>query len=167
MDFENLLITVMGKGARERIVPMSLELRKVLVRWRKQHDSEYFFPTRSGNRLSYHNVLKEFKSLCERLNITGVRMSFHQLRRSFAKSFIQEGGSLSHLMRMLGHSNVTTTQRYVNLLTEDLKETHKKTSILPAAKDRRALYYTLPENARRYVKLSMKARGFWLTCSLY
>ena len=130
VDFENLLITVMGKGNKERPVPMSLELRKVLYRWCGKHTHEFIFSTRQGGRLSYHNVLRDFKNLCGRLGIEGVRLSPHTLRHTFAKHYVKSGGNLFYLMKALGHTTLTMSKRYVDLDADDLKEMHTKVSIM-------------------------------------
>lgn len=58
VDLENMLLTVMGKGKKERLVPFSFELRRVLVRYmQREHrkGSQLVFSTREGAKLSYHN----------------------------------------------------------------------------------------------------------------
>jgi site-specific recombinase XerD len=130
IDFENLLITVRGKGNKERIVPMSIELRKVLFRFSQKHQFDVFFPTRFGSRLEYHNILGDFKELAKRLNIRGVRVSFHTLRHSFAVNYVRNGGNLFYLQKALGHETLQMTRRYTELNSEDLKMMHAKTSLL-------------------------------------
>lgn len=128
VDFENLIITVKGKGDKERVVPMSYELRKVLFKYLKRVSSRWVFPTRSGGRLSYRNALRDFAWLCHKVDVP--YKPFHYLRRTFARNYITQGGSLFMLQRCLGHESITTTQRYVNLNVDDLKEVHLRTSIL-------------------------------------
>lgn len=128
IDFNNLLITVRGKGNKDRVVPISFELRKVLFNLLKASPHEAVFAARSGNRLSYRNILREWEAFCHKLDIP--YRPFHQLRHNFALSFIREGGDVFTLRRLLGHSSIQTTSIYVNLQTEDLKRAHAKTSIL-------------------------------------
>jgi integrase/recombinase XerD len=130
VDFDNLLLTVKGKGNKDRTVPMSLELRKVLYRWSNKHPHQLMFPTRQGARLGYHNVLRDFKNLATRLGIEGVRVSPHTLRHTFAKSYVKSGGNLFYLMKALGHTTLAMSKRYVELDSEDLKEMHTKVSIM-------------------------------------
>jgi integrase/recombinase XerD len=132
VDYDNMLITVRGKGNKERIVPMSFELRKVLLRYQRMHPHSHalLFPTRDGGRLSYHNILRDFKNLAKELGIEGVRVSFHTLRHGFALNYIRNGGSPFHLKKAMGHSDLKTTLGYVELVTEDLQQEHTKTSIL-------------------------------------
>ncbi|MEK6300252.1 MAG: site-specific integrase [Acidobacteriota bacterium] len=130
IDFDNLFLTVNGKGNKARVVPLSQELRKVLYRWSRHHDSELFFSTRHGSKLSYRNSLRDFQNLAKKLGITGVRIGWHTLRHGFALNYVRQGGSLFHLQKALGHSSLQMTRRYVELSNEDLKEMHHKTSLL-------------------------------------
>jgi integrase/recombinase XerD len=130
VDFENLLITVKGKGSKERIVPMSLELRKVPFRFAQKHKFDVFFPTRYGGRLEYHNILGDFKDLGKRLGIQGVRVCFHTLRHTFAVNYVRNGGNLFYLQKALGHETLQMTRRYTELNGDDLKIMHTKTSLL-------------------------------------
>jgi site-specific recombinase XerD len=134
VDFNNFLITIVGKGNKERIVPFSPELRRTLYNYDKKnkYSDLWFFPTKSGNKMIYHNFLKEWHSLCQKLDLP--KRGFHQLRHNFGLNFIREGGDISELRRLLGHSSIQTTQIYINLQTEDLKRAHAKTSILSRLK---------------------------------
>lgn len=132
LDFENLLVHVQGKGNKERIIPMSTEGRRVLYQWARSHPYPYIFPCRAGGQVRYRNILRDFKGLCSRLGVTGVRASFHTLRHTFATNYIAKGGSVLHLQRILGHTTLTMTQRYVHLQTQDLADVHEKyTSVGP------------------------------------
>jgi integrase/recombinase XerD len=130
IDFDNLLIIVKGKGNKDRIIPISLELRKTLYKFLQRHQHNFVFATRSGNRLSYDNTRREFRRLCHRLGINGFDGSFHAFRRCFAKNYLRQGGNLFYLQQTLGHSKVETTRRYVEVETSDLQRTHLRTSIL-------------------------------------
>jgi integrase/recombinase XerD len=134
VDFDNLILTVRGKGNKQRVVPMSLELRKVLWRHRNKHTHEPLFATRSGGRCSYHNMLRDFQALAKELGIKDVRVSFHTLRHTFAYNYVRNGGNLFYLQKALGHSSLQTTRRYVELQTKDLQEMHLKTSLLSRLK---------------------------------
>lgn len=81
VDLENLLLTVKGKGQKERILPISIELRKILFRWLRKHNHRIVFCTRDGAKMSYRNAYRDFQLLAEKLGITGVRVSPHTLRR--------------------------------------------------------------------------------------
>jgi integrase/recombinase XerD len=130
INFDDLLIKVLGKGRKERILPISLELRKILWRYGKTHQYELFFATRRGGKLSYHNMLRELKNLAADLEIENARLGFHLFRYGFALNYVRQGGDPFRLQRVMGHSTITTTQGYVRLVTDDLRETHVKTSRL-------------------------------------
>jgi site-specific recombinase XerD len=134
VDFDNLLLTIKGKGDKERIVPFSPELLKTLYRYgqKNTYSNVWFFTTTRGSRLTYQNVAKEWRKLCGEIRIA--YRSFHKLRHNFGLNFIRQGGDISELRRLLGHSSITTTQLYINLQTEDLKKAHARTSILSRLK---------------------------------
>jgi integrase/recombinase XerD len=127
---EDQLIRVTGKGSKERYVPISIECRKVLVRFLDKHPYTLVFATGTGGKLQYFNTLRYLKNHCRRLGITGVRVSWHTLRHGYALNHIREGGDVFSLQRILGHSDLSVTRRYVGLTENDLKLVHKKTSIL-------------------------------------
>lgn len=133
VDFDNLLLKVRGKGRKERVVPFSFELRRVLFRWAKMRQkhhwpAEWVFPTRTGAKLTQRNTLRAHHILLKRVGIP--KCGFHRLRHTFATSYLQNGGEVVHLSRVLGHSQLTTTMGYVHLLTSDLQKPHQQLSIL-------------------------------------
>ena len=68
VDFDNLLVTVMGKGRKERKIPFSLELRKHRSRFNREYRLYgLLFATRDGNKLGHRVVLPDFKILCRKL----------------------------------------------------------------------------------------------------
>ena len=132
VDMDNLLIKVMGKGRKERIVPMSFELRKVLIRYLQKHEFRYVFPTGSGNMVSYTNLHRDAQILFKKIGVSPE--GFHCLRRTFARQYLKHGGNLAYLQKTLGHSKLETTRIYLDVDTEDLQRTHIKTSILSRLK---------------------------------
>jgi integrase/recombinase XerD len=128
IDFNNMLITVYGKGRKERIVPFSIELRKVLWKFCQMHNHELVFSTNKGGKLRYRNILRDLKDRAADLGITGKKIGFHQFRYGFALNFIRQGGNPFHLQRIMGHSALSTTMGYVRLVTEDLQQAHAQTS---------------------------------------
>lgn len=130
IDLDNLLITVKGKGQKERKVPISLEARKVLYKFITKHDFDFAFPTKHGGKVYYRSALDQLKKLCKKQGVNGVRTSWHTLRHGFAINHVRQGGDVFSLQRMMGHSSLEITRRYVNMNEEDLKLVHKKTSML-------------------------------------
>jgi len=135
VDLDNLVVKVRGKGNKERLLPISVEMRKILWVYATRHrfkvPSDYLFPTRDGNRLEYHNTLRGLKELCGRLGIEGVRLSPHSLRHYYAVNFIRRGGDLYRLSRILGHTSLSTTQIYLRSMgVEMVQEIHQQLSPL-------------------------------------
>jgi integrase/recombinase XerD len=137
VDLDNLLLKVShGKGSKERVVPFSLVLRKLLFRYLKQQKPQHgdlLFFAGAGVKMNQRNALRAFKRLCARLQIKGVRCSFHTLRHTFATAYLRNGGDAFRLQRVLGHTKLEMTRRYVNLQTEDLQAVHERCSALAKA----------------------------------
>jgi integrase/recombinase XerD len=114
---------------------MSVELRKVIFRWYQKRSAVNHYPTvafcaKQGTQLSARNFLRDFKELCGKLGITGIRCSPHTLRHTFAVGCLRAGGNLFYLSKILEHSSVTTTQRYLQSLEiEDLQAVHSRLSL--------------------------------------
>lgn len=131
VDLSNLLLTVKGKGNKERKVPISFELRKRLWIYLKDNPGLFVFGTRHGTRLSRRNALRDFKNLCRKAGVVPPPRAIHALRHTFAVNYLRNGGNLFYLARILGHSKVTTTQVYLNAVsTDDLSAVHQQLSIL-------------------------------------
>ena len=132
-DFDNLVLKVRGKGGKQRLVPFSLEMRKRLWRYRAKVDSQSprLFCTRNGTQLSQRDMERDLKKLGRRVGITGVRMSPHTFRHTFAINYLRAGGNVFYLQRILGHSTLEMTSRYVRSLgIEDLQAVHDRLSPL-------------------------------------
>ena len=133
VDFANLLLKVAGKGRKERVVPFSVELRKILHRWQTHTQKEQLvgdrlFMSRARTALTQRNALRGHYYLLQRLGIP--KSGFHRLRHTFATNYLQAGGDVVRLSRILGHAQLSTTMRYVHLLTGDLQLPHQQLSIL-------------------------------------
>ena len=132
-DFGNLVVKVRGKGGKHRLVPISSDMRKVLYRYAVKHSApgRLLFGTRSNTKVSVRNFERDFKLIGEKLGITGVRVSPHTLRHTFACEYLRRGGNLEFLRRILGHSSILTTQKYLRSLgVEDLQAAHEGLSPL-------------------------------------
>jgi integrase/recombinase XerD len=130
VNFDDLLITVRGKGDKQRIIPFSLELRKHLFRLQQESKFELVFSARDGQALGRRNVLRDVKVLCRKLKIKVPERSLHAFRHTFALNYIRKSGSPFLLQRALGHTTLDMTRRYVNLNTQDLADVHQKISLL-------------------------------------
>jgi len=127
VDLDNLLLTVNGKGQKQRKVPFSFELRKHLC---KSLTQGLVFATRHGRTLDRHVVLRDVKLLCKRLGFEAPERTLHAFRHTFAINYLRKGGSVFHLQKVLGHSSLEMTRRYANLMTEDLQAIHERVSLL-------------------------------------
>ena len=112
-------IVVTGKGGRERMVPLGETARVAAVRWIECRDaitpflqSDYMFPTRSGDQMSRHQFARLLKKLAVTADIDVDRVSPHRLRHSFATHMLNRGADLRSLQSLLGHADISTTQIY-------------------------------------------------------
>lgn len=130
-DLENLCFKVHGKGNKHRLVPMSIELRKLLFRYLSGHQFERVFVTHRGTSPTQRNLSRDFKLLCRRIGVANVRTSFHTLRHTFAVNYLRAGGNVLYLQRILGHASLEMTNRYCRSLgIDDLKAVHSGLSLL-------------------------------------
>ena len=132
---DNLLVTLDGKGRKQRVVPLSFELRKVMFRYCKDFNrtvDSLLFANRSQTKLTRRNVLRDAKLLCQRLGFDPPARTLHAFRHTFAVNYLRRGGSVFHLQKVLGHSTLEMTRRYANLVTADLQAVHQKISLLAA-----------------------------------
>jgi integrase/recombinase XerD len=107
-DFNNLLLTVVGKGDKQRIVPFSFELRKLLVRFGKMKEGlripdERMFPARDGGKWHQRNALRSYYLMLGRLGLP--KSGFHRLRHTFATQYLRHGGDVVRLSKILGHTD--------------------------------------------------------------
>ncbi len=97
IDLDNLLVTVRdGKGGKQRVIPISVELRKLLFKYMatQASPSGLVFCSRDGIRLLQNNVRRDFKKVCGRLRISGMKGGYHVLRHTFALNYIRNGGDV-------------------------------------------------------------------------
>jgi integrase/recombinase XerD len=136
VDFDNLLLTLHGKGRKDRKTPMSLELRRRLFLWQRKSETKtgLVFGTRDRTKQGRRNVLRDVKALCRELGFEPPARTLHSFRHTFALNYLRNGGSVFHLQRMLGHSLPEMTRRYANLTTADLQAVHERFSLLGNAR---------------------------------
>jgi site-specific recombinase XerD len=120
-------LKVLGKGSRERIVPVGGVARQALVRYLRQVNvadpRAAVFRARGGGALGARGVQQVFKRLKTRAGVLG-RCSPHSLRHTFARAYLLNGGDAFSLQRMLGHSTLDMVKRYVALADTDLAARH-------------------------------------------
>lgn len=133
ISFKNEFIKVIGKGNKERIVPIGttalhfikiyLEEVRVHVDIKKGYE-DYLFLNRSGTGLSRITVFKMIKELAVKAGIKKA-ISPHTFRHSFATHLIEGGADLRAVQEMLGHSSITTTEIYTHIDRDYLKSVIK------------------------------------------
>lgn len=103
VDFDNLTITI-TKGKKDRVVPISLDLRKILHRYvtnyrQNKFDSPFLFCTSNGTTLSHRNVMRDVESVLGKVGVSkdSIDHCFHSFRRKFARSYIKNGGNIAYL----------------------------------------------------------------------
>ncbi len=126
-------LRVMGKGARERIVPMGLPARERLLfyldsarrRLLKQHDSGFLFVARAGKPLTRQGFWKILRKYADASGIRK-RVTPHSLRHAFASHLLEGGADLRSIQMMLGHADISSTQIYTHVARRHLQEIHEK-----------------------------------------
>ena len=134
IDFQNEVIKVHGKGAKERYIPMHKLLikeirdyltftRVTLLEKGNNLESRKVFINYKGGELTPRGVRKILNSILENAGET-FKISPHMLRHSFATHLLNHGADLRTVQELLGHENITTTQIYTHLSNEALKEVY-------------------------------------------
>jgi len=116
-----VLIVREGKGRKDRTVMLSRQLLEVLERyWRAERpDMGHLFPGRTpGSLVSYRSVRLAISEATAVAGIFNKRVTPHVLRHSFATHLIQDGADVTLVQRIMGHSSIRTTGRYIHISTE-------------------------------------------------
>ncbi len=132
VDLRRGVVRPLGKGRKERLVPMVPQavekLRQYLKQGRprliKESDSPFVFLNRRGGPLSRQGFWKILRNYARKANIR--QLSPHVLRHSFATHLLSRGANLRVLQLLLGHADLATTQIYTHLEAERLKAAHQK-----------------------------------------
>jgi integrase/recombinase XerD len=127
------VIRVLGKGNRERLIPLGEES----VRWLHEftagarneilldRSTDYLFPTRRGDRMTrqaFWHIIKRYA----RKSSIDKDLSPHTLRHAFATHLLNHGADLRVVQMLLGHSDLSTTQIYTHVARERMKELHSQ-----------------------------------------
>jgi integrase/recombinase XerD len=133
VDYDNLILKVFGKGQKERLVPFSHDLRNRLYRFAKWQaekgiQSHLIFAGFGGASWEKRNSTTSLYLLQQTLGLP--KFGWHRLRHTFATNYLRHGGDIVRLSIVLGHSQITTTQRYLHLVTDDLRVAHERVSLL-------------------------------------
>ena len=117
LDFAQGLVTVLGKGSKQRIVPVGSHARNALAALREEaagQPGDFVFPGRGGAQISSRAVQLRMKKLAAQRGVYN-RVHPHLLRHSFASHMLESSGDLRGVQELLGHADIATTQIYTHL----------------------------------------------------
>ncbi|MBA3778989.1 MAG: tyrosine-type recombinase/integrase [Chloroflexi bacterium] len=122
---------VLGKGAKERIVPIGTTARRALIRYLATRGgvgpADPLFTSRRHSRLTARGVQQAVARLGRRAGV-GTRCSPHTFRHTFARGYLVNGGDVFSLQQILGHTTLDMVRRYVTLSEADLVARHRAAS---------------------------------------
>lgn len=134
VDFDSGMLRVIGKGSKERLVPVAAAVLTLLRKYISvsRHEltakiplSPYLFVSRTGRRLDRERIWAIIK---EAALIAGINKEIHPhtLRHSFATHLLENGADLRAIQEMLGHSDISTTELYTHVDKSRLLAVHRK-----------------------------------------
>lgn len=125
---DDISVRVLGKGGKERIVPIGKEALKAVDHYLLHHRSAYdsqreaaLFVCKSGKRINRVSVWKMIKVYAKKARIQK-NISPHTLRHSFATHLLDNGADLRVIQEMLGHASISSTDRYTHISRSHVKE---------------------------------------------
>lgn len=123
-------LRILGKGRKQRIIPLADELTEELLRWQRLRDGKWPHLAKPAHILVTTRGPMSASTLevIVRRLLAGTstdRKSPHTLRHSFATAMLNGGADLDSVREMLGHASVATTQIYTHLSIEDIKKAYK------------------------------------------
>ena len=128
------MLTITGKGGRQRLVPLNAEAHTALDRYltigQGEDDdvsrtlrTQWLFPSKSAEgHLTRQRFAQELKELAIETGLDPERISPHVLRHAFASHLLDRGADLRSVQQLLGHADISTTQIYTHVLQERLKK---------------------------------------------
>lgn len=134
LSFEMNVLNVIGKGDKQRLVPvgniamelLNIYLKKARVRIAKRYNStDYVFISKLGKKLSRVSIWEIVKKRALKRGITK-NIYPHTLRHSFATHLLSNGADIRVVQELLGHSSISTTEIYTHVSGELLKKEHEK-----------------------------------------
>ncbi len=126
IDFNEAIIRITGgKGNKDRIVIVSkrwlVEYQAFANKFFKKVNSEYVFCKKNGTNYSSDTIQKMIKNYADNAKIN-TKVTPHTLRHSFATHLLDAGENIRKIQELLGHSNLSTTQIYTKVTTDELKK---------------------------------------------
>lgn len=130
IDLRNLNIIVMGKGRKERQIPISSRTaQSIWTYFRTRPEMQVnapAFASSNGTKLSRDSLLKSIYRLGSRAGVQDPTV--HRFRHTFAINFLRNGGDIYTLQRILGHSTLEMVQRYLAIAQVDIQAAHRRAS---------------------------------------
>jgi integrase/recombinase XerD len=128
---DDRVLTIKGKGGRERLVPLNDAARSALAAHlealsedeaKRRAPSPWLFPSSGGQEhLTRQRFGQELKALAIASDIEPARVSPHVLRHAFASHLLERGADLRTVQQLLGHADISTTQIYTHVIEERLR----------------------------------------------
>jgi integrase/recombinase XerD len=127
---DDRVLTIKGKGGRERLVPLNETAREALQshlaaagadKAKGRGVSPWLFPSSGGHHLTRQRFGQELKGLASAAGIEPSRVSPHVLRHAFASHLLERGADLRTVQQLLGHADISTTQIYTHVIEERLR----------------------------------------------
>lgn len=120
------VLTIRGKGGRERMVPLNATARRALDSFLavsgRLDNSEWLFPSKSAlGHVTRQGFAQDLKEVAAAAEIAPERVSPHVLRHAFASHLLDRGADLRAVQQLLGHADISTTEIYTHVLQERLK----------------------------------------------
>ena len=135
IQFDANVIRFFGKGNKERIIPLTFYAKEWLEKYlyqsrqilsnRKLSDQKYVFLSNNGKRLTRAAIWQSIKKYVNAAGITKT-VSPHTFRHSFATHLVDGGANLVEIQKLLGHSDISTTEIYVHLSKEFIDSEYMK-----------------------------------------
>jgi integrase/recombinase XerD len=128
------VLTIKGKGGRERLVPLNAPARAAIDRYvnagRNPEDgvapmlaNRWLFPSKAAEgHITRQRLAQELKELAQEAGLDVERVSPHVLRHAFASHLLDRGADLRSVQQLLGHADISTTEIYTHVLEERLKQ---------------------------------------------
>ncbi len=131
INFENHELKLLGKGSKERIVPVGKKALKSLMDYMEKREllkpkSDYIFINNRGTKISERTVARIVKKFAKAASLNK-NISPHALRHSFATHLLGSGADLRAIQDMLGHSSLSVTQKYTHTSVERIMDIYDKT----------------------------------------
>ncbi len=133
INLESGFVRVLGKGSKERIVPIGMQAKQQIDHYLsagrssqlKDKSSPYLFVARAGRPMTRQGFWKLLRRYAQKAGLNK-KVTPHSLRHSFASHLLEGGADLRAVQVMLGHVDISTTQIYTHVTRDHLKQLHRK-----------------------------------------